>query len=484
MQMKKLWTGLLFGLVAFCADAADKLPVYDTPQWHALPGMKELKADAEKGEAYAIRLLAVAIKESMALSEIPMDTIHSEWEFKSYRITPGTRKEFIASLRKYAEKGFYLAQRILAEELGKSEPDYFEYYRKAADQGDDVSQYNIGLAYINGEIRESNPEMTLKYWELSAAQGNRGALKDLGVYWKDGIGGKKDIKKGIRYLKLAADKGSAEAAFLLGEIYSEGRGVPIDITMAAEYFRKAAEKEPAVAAQNARTGLMHLKTAFYFLEKNDIKKCNEFFEIAASYGNPHAVITCIYNKFTDGDVKERIAALSTMTAMANKGNVEAQANLVWMLNDLKRHSEALTWYCRSLGNGDVKAYRHNPQRLTENLTEQQKNYLKGVFLRADYLDETEMQYIGLILCHLVFKERADLIEKYYNILLEKNYPRIVYIHNVALLKESKELTKEQKDALIAKIKKNKEILEYYAARGDNDAAFILNDITIPESMLK
>ena len=56
----------------------------------------------------------------------------------------------------------------------------------------------------------------------------------------------------------------------------------------------------------------------------------------------------------------------------------------------------------------------------------------------------------------------------------------IYIH----LNLNKELTKEQKDALIAKIKKNKEILEYYAARGDNDAAFILNDITIPESMLK
>ena len=102
--------------------------------------------------------------------------------------------------------------------MNNNDPAYLEWYRKAAEQGDDLSQYNLALAYLEGKFGSPDAVNGLKYLELSAAQNNAGALKDLGVFWKDGVGGKKDIVKGIKYLKLAVGKGDTPAAFLLGEI--------------------------------------------------------------------------------------------------------------------------------------------------------------------------------------------------------------------------------------------------------------------------
>lgn len=111
--------------------------------------------------------------------------------------TPPPEKEYLASLRKYAESGSYIAQRTLGGELWKKgDHNCLVWYRKAADQGDDIAQFNLGLAHLDGSFgAEVNPAETLKLWLLSAAQGNAGALKDLGVFWKDGLSGKKNLPK-------------------------------------------------------------------------------------------------------------------------------------------------------------------------------------------------------------------------------------------------------------------------------------------------
>lgn len=57
------------------------------------------------------------------------------------------------------------------------------WYRKAADQGDALAQYNLGAAYAHGSgVKEDRTE-ALKWFGKSAAQGNKaaaGALRTLG----------------------------------------------------------------------------------------------------------------------------------------------------------------------------------------------------------------------------------------------------------------------------------------------------------------
>ena len=88
--MKKLWALVLIGFTALTITAAEQLPRYGTPEWHALPGMKEVKAAAEKGDADAQYLLAITISEGKKRLGLQMETIDMEWELKAMSQGPAS----------------------------------------------------------------------------------------------------------------------------------------------------------------------------------------------------------------------------------------------------------------------------------------------------------------------------------------------------------------------------------------------------------
>lgn len=487
--MKKIFAVLLGGLTLFTAAAADKIPLYDSKEWHALPGMKEVKEAAEKGDADACAILSQAISEAKKRAGLPMDTVDREWEFKAVAggVDPRyiyygdrTPEQLIKIYHKFADKGFYLAQRYIAEVmLTAGLQGHLRWYEQAADQGDDVSQYNLGLAYLEGVYRQADLEKTLKYWELSAAQGNAGALKDLGVYWKDGIGGKVDTAKGIICLKRAVEKGNTEAAFILGEIFAEGRGVAVDKNLAIKYFRKAAEKEKNVAIQIRRNGEMHFDYAMYHQRKKNIAKCDELLKSAASYGHEKAALILQRNRLMSKDAEVQQQALAEIIRMAEQGNTYAQANLA--LFGEERTEEANTWYCRSLGNGEILAYTLLPEVINTEFNEKQKRYLHGVFLRAKYLDQAEMQYLAIQLVHSgIFPERTEESKKYFEILVEKKYPKIMYPLLVLMLNDENLPPEENRTELVAEFEKAEKILKDCAAKGDKEAAMVLEQFRITD----
>lgn len=80
------------------------------------------------------------------------------------------------------------------------------WYRKAAEQGFDRAQVNLGTLYSTGQ----------------------GVLLD---YAEAAI-----------WFRRAAEQGHARAQCLLGELYSKGQGVPLDFEQAALWLRKAADR--------------------------------------------------------------------------------------------------------------------------------------------------------------------------------------------------------------------------------------------------
>ena len=486
--MKKVWALVLMGLTALTAMAADKLPHYNTPQWHALPGMKEVKAAAEKGDVNAQYLLATAILEGKHRLGLEMETIDMEWDLKalaqgvSIFESPAAgrdEKKVLSAFRNFAEKGFYPAQRAMAEMLSQqNKPEALEWCRKAAGQGDSISQYNLGRSYLEGEFGQADPEMALKYWELSAAQGNTVALKDLGLFWKDGLNGKTDIAKAVKYFISAVEKGNTPAAYILGEIYSEGRyGIPVDHKLAAKFFREAAKQEKNVAIQIKRTAELHFQYA-YHREKN-LAERDELLNSAAKLGHKIARVTIIGNKFFEGNEKEKDDAIKEMTALAEKGNSIAQADLATMLFALGRNEEGVFWYCRALGNGVFTAFAVAPSvifRNAENLTDVHKKFLKGVFLRADYLDDPDMQYVAMLLLNrnIVSIDNKKAFD-YKKMLMEKRYPRVLYPFLILTLQNEKNLSDAEKTDIVLQIEKLADYLRDLAARGDNEAAGLLSE---------
>ena len=68
----------------------------------------------------------------------------------------------------------------------------FNSLRKAAEQGDAKAQYNLGIAYYNGEGVAKDQVEAVKWWRKAAEQGDAQAQLYLGLAHNNGFGALKD----------------------------------------------------------------------------------------------------------------------------------------------------------------------------------------------------------------------------------------------------------------------------------------------------
>jgi TPR repeat protein len=106
------------------------------------------------------------------------------------------------------------------------------YYSVAAENGNSVAKYYLGLMYRDGTGVEKNVPEAVKLWEQAAAKNNTNSLTEMGLVHKsnnvlfdlgcepyDFSFVKKDKKKSFDYFMKAAKLGDARAQFMLGQIY-------------------------------------------------------------------------------------------------------------------------------------------------------------------------------------------------------------------------------------------------------------------------
>jgi TPR repeat protein len=153
-------------------------------------------------------------------------------------------------------------------------------YRKAAERGYLVAQFNLGGMYQNGEGVRQDSAKALELWRSSAQQGLAAAQLVLGVLYSTGSGGLlQNSSEGLKWTRRAADQGLAGAQVLLGKMYQDGRGVPKNYTEAMKWYRKAADQEDSTA-QN-ELGYMYAKGEG--VERN-IAEATKWFRKAADQG--------------------------------------------------------------------------------------------------------------------------------------------------------------------------------------------------------
>jgi TPR repeat protein len=137
------------------------------------------------------------------------------------------------------------------------------WYRRAADQGDSVAQYNLGTHYRVGEGLPLDLNEAVRWLTLSAEQGYPDAMNDLGVAYRFGNGIQRDIFKAARLFVMAADaddvvalgnltemsqelealarNGDPMAQFHIGLLLARGYGVPKDRPLADAWLKLAVE---------------------------------------------------------------------------------------------------------------------------------------------------------------------------------------------------------------------------------------------------
>ncbi len=87
-----------------------------------------------------------------------------------------------------------------------------KYFKKVAEQGNVVAQYNLGLIYY---YKVKNYTQAFKWYKKSAKQGDPNAQFRLGSMYIQGKGVKESFDKAVYWLKKSARKGNADAQSVL-----------------------------------------------------------------------------------------------------------------------------------------------------------------------------------------------------------------------------------------------------------------------------
>ena len=129
--------------------------------------------------------------------------------------------------RYYAEQGITSAQNEYANILfNKRVVDssildslIASYFRRAANQGNIFSMYNIGMLYEEGIGVAKNYEKAIDWYKSSAQLGLSDSQYRLGVIYQGGIGVPRSDLEAVKWYRLAAQQGHRESQCKLGRIY-------------------------------------------------------------------------------------------------------------------------------------------------------------------------------------------------------------------------------------------------------------------------
>nr|XP_056712774.1 protein sel-1 homolog 2 [Euleptes europaea] len=117
----------------------------------------------------------------------------------------------------------------------------WRYFRIAADKGNPVGLWGLGLLYFRGGVVQVNYTEAFKYFQKAAEKGLSSAQLQLGVMYLTGLGVRKNYKLAFRYFYLASENGQILAVYYLAEMYTSGTGVFRSCQNAVELYRIVCE---------------------------------------------------------------------------------------------------------------------------------------------------------------------------------------------------------------------------------------------------
>ena len=120
--------------------------------------------------------------------------------------------------------------------------DDIDWIKSSAEQGNLDSQVMLGARYKLGSSGVSQDYVKSTYWYKKAAnQGDAISQYSLGYAYLEGQGVRQDYSKAIYWFKKSSDQNVPQAQFDLGRIYSQGLGVRQSQSQAKEWYGKACD---------------------------------------------------------------------------------------------------------------------------------------------------------------------------------------------------------------------------------------------------
>jgi TPR repeat protein len=109
------------------------------------------------------------------------------------------------------------------------------WYRKAADQGNALGQYNVGLIYERSRSLHDYKQSALWY-NKAAEQGVADAQLNLGMFYSTGNGVPVDAARALQLFQMAANQGNGHAQYELADRFATGAGIQPDPSRAYQWM--------------------------------------------------------------------------------------------------------------------------------------------------------------------------------------------------------------------------------------------------------
>jgi TPR repeat protein len=287
--------------------------------------------------------------------------------------------------RKAADLGNGLAQYQLGHQyefgvagIRKNLKEAARLYRAAADQGNVEAQVCLGRMYANGVGVTKDESQATTYYGKAAEQGSAVAQYQMGNRYENGLGGlRQDYVEAFNWYKKSASQRNPDAQFCLGKMYAYGRGVEGSWSEASYWYREAAASGNSSAEAALQKGDPTLEQSRKQAEQGDqVEQMSlgdkyqrglgvpydpaealKWYRMAAENGNDIAQNTVAKRyRLGEGVPKDEVEAAKWYRKAADRGNADAQNALGFMYENgqgglPKDYAEAAKWYGRAAEHG-------------------------------------------------------------------------------------------------------------------------------------
>ncbi|MGW9229848.1 tetratricopeptide repeat protein [Pseudorhizobium sp. NPDC055634] len=124
----------------------------------------------------------------------------------------------------------------------------FQMYSEAAEGGNVLAAYNLGVSYRDGIGTQVDVDKALHWFEAAVAGGDDTAAFNIAVIYDEGKLLPEDDQTAIAWYDLAVQRGNVDAMVNLGIMLETGEGIDPDAGQAAELYARAAERGDMFAA--------------------------------------------------------------------------------------------------------------------------------------------------------------------------------------------------------------------------------------------
>lgn len=231
--MKSSW--ILAVLLALPLLAQDTTPALACDDERVEQSMADLKAEAEKGDAYSQR------------------QVYLRYALKGHRVQAAAwADKLIENLTGKAQAGDQKAMWLLArlflsgDEVIPADPvRSIEWFNRLSATGEPSAAFILGDMYTRQNSPEAAKSAYAKAYSIyseQAAKGNTEALYWQGYMELNALGTPQNAAAGISKLEQAAADGSLAAAYQLFKVYTKGIGIPANEEKALLYASRLADE--------------------------------------------------------------------------------------------------------------------------------------------------------------------------------------------------------------------------------------------------